>query len=256
MEIIVKVNGVDVGTLECGFLKTKDGVQYSTITKFLTAFGKKNDKKQISFLYNGKTFGSEVISKSKIKKLLLTYFAIKNADSQSSSEINLKQEIETLKARNKVLEELLEGICKISEKYRDNEETSDDEDEEDGDEELKTMKKMMDPSKELEERKQRTLKEYLETQSEKPKEALPPQLTRDDYAKILSKKQMQGYDYYHANIKDILANYSGKWIGILEGKILFPSSSRIEIARKLDIDRLADVFICHPGVDDPIPEIL
>ena len=71
---------------------------------------------------------------------------------------------------------------------------------------------------------------------------------REDIAKILISKQMEGYDYYHANLEKISLEYNGKWIGIKDDRILFPSDKCLDLLGKLDDHNYKDVYVIQVGV--------
>lgn len=101
--------------------------------------------------------------------------------------------------------------------------------------------------------KKKALEEYEKSRSQKP--ALKFELTREDVASVLSSKQMEGYDYYQTHQKDIDSNYYGKWIGIKDGEVLFPSIDDIELLIKLERGEYNDVYIIHVGGKPKIHEI-
>jgi hypothetical protein len=86
---------------------------------------------------------------------------------------------------------------------------------------------------------------------EQPKYATP---TREEIANVLSKKQMEGYDYYHSNFNIFLKQYDKKWVGIKDEKV-YVAESKIELLRTLYEKKLVDVYVVQVGVDQEMSQI-
>ena len=79
--------------------------------------------------------------------------------------------------------------------------------------------------------------------------------TREEHAHLLSKKQLEGYDYYRANIGAIISKYDGKWIGIRDDQILFPSTTIEDLLHSLDELHYGGVYIVQVNVTQKRVEI-
>jgi hypothetical protein len=70
---------------------------------------------------------------------------------------------------------------------------------------------------------------------QKAKEQLNPvAVTRQLVARFLGEEHAVGFDYYQANKSELETKYHGKWIGILNGSILFPSDSDWDLLDALE----------------------
>lgn len=66
---------------------------------------------------------------------------------------------------------------------------------------------------------------------------------------------MEGYDYYQENKENLIKEYQGKWIGVKDKKILFPSDQILDLMSILNQNNYEDVYIVQCGVDKKIYEI-
>jgi hypothetical protein len=58
-------------------------------------------------------------------------------------------------------------------------------------------------------------------------------VNREEFAKLLSKKQMEGYGYYYANFDKLRKVHDKKWIGIKDQEVVYYADTEIQLQRVL-----------------------